>query len=60
MLIALYNNKNHIDQPGPKAFGAPYSKFPYFSVHKVVSLALPSSSAKPFLLGLNLARKDAN
>jgi hypothetical protein len=60
MLIALYNNKSHVDQPGPKTFGAPYSKLPYFSARKIISLAFPLSSAKPFLLGLNLARKEAN
>jgi hypothetical protein len=60
MLIALYSNKSYVDQPGPKVFGAPYSKLLYFSARKVVSLALLLSSAKPFLLGLNLARKEAN
>jgi hypothetical protein len=49
-----------MDQHGFIAFEAPYLKLFYFSARKVVSLALLLSSAKPFLLGLNPARKEAN
>jgi hypothetical protein len=60
MLIALYNNENHVDQPGLIVFEAPYLKLLYFSVYKIISLAFLLSSAKLFLLGLNPARKEAN
>ena len=47
MLIALYNDSNHVDQPSPKASKSPLLNTPYFLAHKEVSLALLLSSARP-------------
>jgi hypothetical protein len=45
--------------PGPKASEAPYLNLLYSLEHTVVSLVLLLSSAIPFLLGSNQAKKEA-
>jgi hypothetical protein len=60
MLIALYNDGNHVDQPGPKASESPSLNTPYFLAHKEVSLALLLSSARPSQLHLDLVKKEAS
>jgi hypothetical protein len=45
--------------PGPKVSEAPYLNLLYSLEHTVASLALFLSSAIPFLLGSNQAKKEA-
>jgi hypothetical protein len=59
MLIALCNSGSHIGLFGPKASKASYLNLLYSLKHTVVSLALLLSSAIPFLLGSNQAKKEA-
>jgi hypothetical protein len=58
MLIALYNSRNHMGLPSPKAFEALYLNLFYFLEHIVASLVFLLSSAIPSLLGSNQAKKE--
>jgi hypothetical protein len=59
MLIALCNSGSHVGLPSPKVSETPYLNLLYSLERTVVSLALFSSSAIPFLLGSNQAKKEA-